>query len=382
MTRDEALSRLLAGDLPPDQAARWRSRIDAEPEVAAAWARLQQLAGDLEALPATAPPEALVQAVVDRSPRTSRRHVVAPALVAAALLLIGVWVAQPSPVPTLELVHGEQHVVGRAELLAADVRVAVDGEAEISVEPVPPLLRENQQEVPMQWGTVGAFGAGVVVTVAVMQGVAWVTAPDGERTEVVAGETHRVQGTASGARAEPRAVQVAVPAGDGAPEAQIEALEQAIAKLTFERDALRGQVAAAGGEPIPWPSNLAAALAPDQFESTLRAILGEADIDVTEVDCSEYPCVAVLDMGETDDPMATAQHVSDVLREGAKEVLGTDAVGMGLQVEAHQDSEGGPTSVQLGLALGGEDIDPREPRVATRMSDLMSGWRAEPGEAP
>ena len=230
-------------------------------------------------------------------------------------------------------------------------------------------------------GRVVSFGAGVLVTVAVTQGVAWVSQPGSDHAvEVRPGEAHTVQGQAVGG-ADAAVVgipegrrMVVPPIGEDLPaEERIAALQQAVAELTFERDALRGQVAAAGGVPMDWPEALPEALRPEGFEATLRAALGDSGYRVGEIDCSEYPCLAVLDLGVVDDPMIAAQDVSGVLRDGTEGVLGADQdVDMGIQVEAEENGEGG-AEVRVGLSMGAGGVDPRDARTGARMEALLQG---------
>lgn len=378
MTRDEALSRLLADDLPAAEAAAWRARIANDPEVAAAWAALQLLSRDLEALPAEPVPEALIARVVRQSRPVSTRPARWPRLgrlfaVAAALAVV-VWAAMPTPRPTVELVRGEQRVVGDVRMVAGGVPIHVDGAATIRVEPQRHPVREVRQEGSMRTESIVSFGAGVLVTVAVTQGVAWVTEPDqAVASEVVAGQTRTVGvPPAPGALAAQGDAVVIRLDETASAEDRTEALEKAIAELTFERDILRGQLVAAGGEELPWPDDLPAELGPEQFEATLQAALGDFDAQIVEVDCSEYPCLAVLDGGPIENPMTFAQDLSSTITDGVESSLPDDVeLSMGIQVEA-SDHGDGLSKLLVGVAVGTEGTaDPRDVRVQSRLQAML-----------
>ncbi|HEY2739050.1 MAG TPA: hypothetical protein VGK45_11655 [Thermoanaerobaculia bacterium] len=63
------LMRLLHGELPAGQAAALRARMEREPELAAAWARLESAWTDLELPPAAPAPPAFAQRVLAQARR-------------------------------------------------------------------------------------------------------------------------------------------------------------------------------------------------------------------------------------------------------------------------------------------------------------------------
>jgi len=63
------LMRLLHGELPAEQAGALRARLEREPELAAAWERLERTWTGLELPPAAAPPPGLAQRVLARARR-------------------------------------------------------------------------------------------------------------------------------------------------------------------------------------------------------------------------------------------------------------------------------------------------------------------------
>ena len=221
---------------------------------------MQQLDRDLASLPEVAPPADLVARVVrpaesSRLARAAQRwSASARAMllagwpgrmaVAAAVVGLAVWARAPRPDPVLELHQGEQRVVGDVRVLAGGVRVDVDGAATIRVEPNQRPSGLDQEE-RMQMTPIVSFGAGVLVTVAVTQGVASIQGQEDQPPVTVeAGERRTVPGPQALVGRDP----APPPVVEGATaEAQIEALEKTIAELTFERDVLRGQLSASGG---------------------------------------------------------------------------------------------------------------------------------------
>jgi anti-sigma factor RsiW len=63
------LMRLLHGELPEDQARALRSRLEREPELAAAWARLERTWNGLELPPAAPAPAGFAQRTLSRARR-------------------------------------------------------------------------------------------------------------------------------------------------------------------------------------------------------------------------------------------------------------------------------------------------------------------------
>jgi hypothetical protein len=70
---DRELMRLLHGELPDEQARGLRERLEREPELAAAWARLERSWNGLELPPAAPAPPAFSQSVLARARRQSRQ---------------------------------------------------------------------------------------------------------------------------------------------------------------------------------------------------------------------------------------------------------------------------------------------------------------------
>ncbi len=279
---NELLSRLLAGDLPPAEAAALRARIAAEPELATRWAEMQSLVRELEALPEELPPP---PALARPKPR---RRVPWTLLLAAAAMLFALV---PRPGPTLQLARGTETVDGRLEVLAGDTVVDVDGKVAVTVEPPAGLPRETATEaLTMDRSHFLAALAGSAVTVVVLEGTARVHHGDGPAVHLVAGQTHGV-GHAAAATPEAPPRTAASPSGDPAKE---------LAALKLEHAITVGQLRALGGQPQTWPANLPEAFRPGPFERFVRErAAGIPDAQVVTMDCDEYPCIAIVRSNST-----------------------------------------------------------------------------------
>jgi ferric-dicitrate binding protein FerR (iron transport regulator) len=267
----ESLSRLLAGELPEDEARRLRELVDDDPEVRAAWAGLQAAVEDVGSLRDAPVPPHLDDRVLGIAPLRSRaRRAILP-WVSAGLLAAAAAVAllvRPD-VPTVTVLGGTQVIEGRADVLAAGVPIAVDGTARVTVDPH-------------------------AVSVSVTKGTAKLTGSKGNPLTLAAGESHTV-GDASvldeGGPGEPGDPTARI----AALEAQVEALSQALAEAEFAGAVTRGQLTASQGEPAPWPDGLPEAYQPAAFERNLEATLPRLPgAEVHALDCSEYPCIATL----------------------------------------------------------------------------------------
>jgi hypothetical protein len=269
----EQLSRLHAGDLGKDEAESLRRLMEQDPEARAAFEEIRAAVEDVALLDDVPPPAELDARVLGHAPRTHRsRRSLAP-LVAGGLLAAAATVAlllRPGP-PTVTLLEGSHLVEGRADVLAAGVPIAVDGAARVDVDPPH-------------------------VSVSVTAGRARLTGPHGQLT-ISPGETHTLGGAGAGASA---GVPKDEAARIGALERQVEELRQALAEAEFTSAVARGQLTASQGEPAAWPDDLPEAYRQEAFERNLAATIAELPgAEIHAVDCSEYPCIATL---QVDDP--------------------------------------------------------------------------------
>jgi hypothetical protein len=365
--RHEDLSRLLSGDLPDDEAAALRHRIATEPAVARAWDELRALVAGLEHLPEEAPPAALDARVLGERPVPRRRWPYAVAAFAAVLLVsVGLAWLVPRPDPgRIVLVAGEQWVDGAVDVVAGDVPISVDGLSRIRVEPRGGVVREPPaEEGPMKivGSALGGLALGAAVTVAVIDGTATVH-QGGDEVVVRPGETRTFTGTTStapGAAVAPRPL-TGTPAEQIAQlRAENAELKQKLQEAEFSGAIARGQVASTQGVPSEWPDPVPEGFGPAEFDSKLRAAVAKVPgLAVHDVDCSEYPCLALL---------TTTGDVSDLqpkLKDLGKDLTGTSDAGLWIAVSSAEDDETGATTTSIGLAMLPEDTR-EDPGIRTR----------------
>jgi hypothetical protein len=117
---------------------------------------------------------------------------------------------------------------------------------------------------------------------------------------------------------------------------QVEQLEE----LRFTERLLRGQLGPIGGLPTPWPPDRDAAATRTEVREALAAA-GDAlpDVDLVDVDCSEFPCIAtaIWTGGDYGSPAAwmdaaaleSKQHMtaSDGVQHPMVVVIGADELG-------------------------------------------------------
>jgi negative regulator of sigma E activity len=347
------LSRLLDGELPPDEAAALRARIATDPALAARWARMQALGGQLRALPR-------------EIPRPRRRRFETPrwagwAVAAAALLF-----TLGRPVPARVLVEGMEVVEGRADVLAGDVLVEVDGKVSIGVEPPGGQPRVVASEVtPMDKKNVFAALAGSIVTVAVLQGSATLHPADAAPIALQAGETHTVGGRA-------QAPPVPTPRSAASTDPRVADLERELDRAKLERALAVGQLRRHEGVAQEWPENLPAIWKPEGYERFLRdRVATIPDAEIVAIDCEEYPCVALVrSHSAAADWEDKLMPLHDDL-EGAGFGDNLHVIGMGHDTELATDD--GPVSVKLyGFAVApGDGDDALMQRVKFRTESAM-----------
>ncbi|MCA9568207.1 MAG: hypothetical protein KC656_10205 [Myxococcales bacterium] len=252
-------------------------------------------------LPEDATPPALpdrIYAVRTERPRTW--WPAAAALLAAALALV--WLAGGPGERPVVVTDGVVVLDGAMDVLVPGSRIVLDGRARIAVEPERGVVRGVPVETledPMLTREILAGIAGVAVTIAVYEGSALVHAGPGgaEPVELRAGQ-RQTFGTPSAA---PILEGGVAPMGAADPEVarlreELAATKKALDEERFAAALVRGQLTAGQGEPVPWPtSGVPAAFARDAFEASVKAQIAELpDVEVSGVDCSEYPCLATI----------------------------------------------------------------------------------------
>ncbi len=400
MSRDELyeeLSRLLADDLPADRAAALRARIQAEPGVAAAWEEMRALSASLGDLPDEAPPAGLDRRVLAHGDRAERAVPPAPGQrewtesslrrwaawgLAACLVVALLWPRHRDPAEVV-LGYGQEVVQGHVNVLAGDVRVEVDGAAAIHVEPPAGMARVSRQEVmEMDRKTLLAAFAGAAVTVAVIEGYALISDAGDTPLRVEAGETRTV-GTPVVASARPRAgvdrerAAASADLSSASPEellAEIDRLRAENEGLRLQSSVARGVVDHYEGVAQPWSDDVPAPFRPDAFPDAIRDAVAEMeDAELIDVDCEEFPCVAVI-------RSTTDRHDwAKAMEEGLPR---TDELGyegpVGLSIWAHgtRGDEGEVKLVGVAYTPGeghDDDVHQRTDFRATQLFEDISG---------
>jgi hypothetical protein len=221
------------------------------------------------------------------------------------------------------------------------------------------------------YGAGGAV-AGAAITWLAMQG---------------AGSASAASGTASPAGAVAAIEASTAPLPGEAPDDTIARLRSRVGDLQRQLDATReelqaskvqgavasGQLSALQGTPIAWPDDVPDALRPEGFEAGLRAAIAPIEgAKVVEVDCSEYPCIGVVELpGIGGDAVHDAVGgVRQRLSEGPWKELGEDMAAM-LSVSSVADEQGERVVLGVGAAAAGFDqIPDADTRTRYRMDSL------------
>lgn len=307
---DETLSRYLDDDLSPDERAHVEDALRTDPALRERLDRLEDLVAALETLPEHTPPplEARVLVTPTKRPIAWSRWA-GLALAAAAVLTFFL----PPPSDQLVMREGEALLDGDLSVQLPGGLLALDGRARIQVEPPTPALRDprHPKEDPMTTRSFLAGAAGAALVVTLYEGAALWSPTEGAPLPLTPGEPHAL----SPGRTTPLAPQrpsAPVSAESRAElQAEIASLKEELAKERFAGALVRGQLKAGQGEPVDWPD----AGVPDdftqgRFEASLREQLAQEGFEhlaLTDVDCSEYPCLASLRYTGPDEGMEWGQ---------------------------------------------------------------------------
>lgn len=368
MTDYELLSKMLSGDLTRAERRKLEARMKEDAQLASAWEAMRTIPRALAELPDPTPPRHLDEAVLS-SARRPRPWLLLPwALAAAALLAVLAWPRRDPP--SAVLLEGRQVVEGHVTVLAGDLPVEVRGRAEISVEPPAGALRESDQEVSeMTIHTLAAALTGAAVTVAVYEGSALINPGAEDAVALAAGETHT---TAPPAAPQQRAVVTRAAPEDlsGASreelEARVSALEEELAAARFEQQVASGRLTAHEGEPQEWPEGLPEAFTAGPYEQALaEAFEGAEGMELVEVDCSEFPCLAIVESFSNGDDWPRA--ISDRAR-GVPEQLGYDEpVSQSVMASSFETDEGFGNYVGLVMLPDGYQSEEAQTRASFRL---------------
>ncbi|MCB9778474.1 MAG: hypothetical protein H6742_07925 [Alphaproteobacteria bacterium] len=386
--RLEALSRLLDGDLPGDEADALRDAIAQDPALARAWQTLQALPGDLAALPTAlpAPPPLTAQPVETAAPSPSapssapspsarpRRSLPGwlPWSVAAAALLAALWPAASS-FPSASTAPSSPTTVS---VPGASVEIA--GRAHLSTQ------EPSMRPLPLS----AAAAGGALLTVAVYEGSARILPDDGSAAvDIAAGQERTVSlpvgavddrtgGTVPARALDPRSTDDVAVLRD-----EVARLQQENESLRLENALVRGSLAAHQGEAVPWPDDAPAALQPRAFEDAVRAAVDRADgLDLLAVDCDEFPCLAILRSADAGPDWA--ERVQAVPQGLAEELGGDEPLSVMAMARGEVDDDGNEVMLSA-FALLPSQGDPRAlgPRIDYRAEGLMEGLAEDAKEA-
>lgn len=219
-----------------------------------------------------------------------------------------------------------------------------------------------------------AVGAGLTVTVYEGTALLWpADAPQDNPIVVQAGDAHVVPASdPRGSHAAPTVDAVGGTAVDaGAPPEDVLAENQ---RLKLENALLKAQLPGAGG-PVPFPEDLSPMLSPSGFSDLVQRAADRSDaVELLEIDCAEYPCMAAMRIAGGD------RDEHELLREAMQAVedtLGTDDMSAFVNLTREGDAD----ALAILAPVTGE-VDPDvEERWDQRSRDLAEGLRG-PGGAP
>jgi ferric-dicitrate binding protein FerR (iron transport regulator) len=373
MNDDEALSRLLDGDLDPADADALQQRMAAEPALAARWEALRGLAARLDALSDPAPPA--VRLPAPARPWGWVTWGAAWAAAAAALLM-----AWPTP-PRVVLADGVSVIDGELAVWAGDWEVDVDGRAAITVEPPAGAARggEANLEVPVDTRHLLAGLAGAVVTITVYEGRAVVRAPGQPEGVVTAGETRLF------APERPAPAAKSPPGPDRAAAlqqrvrtltAELDAIEAELATERFTGELIRGRLEAVEGVPSEWTADVPDTLRPERFEADMVAqIAALPDVELAEVDCVEYPCIVAFRYTGDDPTLAWGEEVVASVNTWAEASLEHADISVNRSVFSGDGTE--RRFITVGVSADAPDAVKQ--RTAVRLGELNDALSDEGG---
>lgn len=346
-----------------------------------------ELIARLEGLPDEVPPPSRLDRAVlapkGRQRRASRTGIPLTLVAAVCLAIFGfyVWQGSKGDPPKMTLIAGSQLVEGEnIELWVGPSRLRIDGLARVDVEPASPVVRSSAQEDPMVVRSLVAAAAGAAITVTVYEGTAYLFPADSaEPLEIHEGSSLRHGGPNLAAQAPVEAAPrpVEVDALDGATADYVGQLEADNRALRFENQLLKGQSEVAGGLPVAWPDELNAGLTADAFEASMRkAGEGVEGLEMLQVDCSEYPCIAAMWVPTGGDMSALQANLSS-MSNALSENLGLDDLSMSTSVSMENDAS---RALTLMAPIGdqGPDPDVRD-RLMKRLQDLGEDLSSEHG---
>jgi hypothetical protein len=152
---------------------------------------------------------------------------------------------------------------------------------------------------------------------------------------------------------------------------ELEDLESELALCRLEQRVMEGRLSVHEGEYQDWPDGLDDRYTPDALEDALaRTVEGSGVAELSMMECEEYPCLAVLEATDPDQPCCIP--LQRVLRdmEGYEDLRRSSISGV---------IDGRPVMV---VALQPPEIesDTLEIRTSWRLNDVYEQLKAEAGE--
>lgn len=363
--RLEALSRLLSGDLPAEEAAAWRAKIVDDPDVRRDWDAMRALPASLAALPVEPVPAHLL----GKTPRSRRVPWRVAAVAAVAVAAVALLAVVPGGTPRVVLADGMAMVHGPVDVELPAGVLSVDGDARVTVEPATPSDRRVPAEDPMHPAVTQlvSAAAGAAVTVLVVHGSATFHPDDGGPDVRIAEGAVRSLGTPKPA-SPAEEIHVPVEATVPALQARVADLERQLAEAQFTGRLTSGALEAVQGTPVAWPASPPAGARPETFRGRLEAwVADHPGLKVETVDCDEYPCLAMVSGPADPDSRATVESLGDALVDPS---FGADPSVMQM-ASVEDDGEHPRATYGVAIVPGGAMTPDLNTRLKWRMDGLM-----------
>lgn len=157
------------------------------------------------------------------------------------------------------------------------------------------------------------------------------------------------------------------PAGES-PEEELARLREENAQLRFENALVKGSLATHQGAPLDWPADLPELLREEGFSARVSAAAAAIEgLDLVDIDCSEYPCLAVLRSQDTEPGWEDqARAVPDALSAELGE-------GYGTMMMARGEDDGDEPVMMMAFAL----VPSEEGEALPQDQATRIGYRAE-----
>ena len=168
-------------------------------------------------------------------------------------------------------------------------------------------------------------------------------------------------------------------------QSYIQSLEDKVDELEMQNTLITAQLAGTGGQALAWPPDIAAAFQDEGFrEAIQKAAEADDGVELADVDCSEYPCMAYFEIADPEQGMhERIKGVTGALQEG----LGGEDAGI-MAMAMHEKNDDGPGTAVLALAAfpkseeGGPPPQDMHARTQARAEDWVADHAAEVSDEP